>query len=295
MELRHLRYLVAVADHGTVSRAAEQMHVTQPGLSRQLRRLEQYLGVDVFDRSAGRLSLTSAGRALVPLARDLLGQAESFRVAATFHAEGRLERLTVGAPTVTLTDVVAPFIATLADEDPTADVLSADGISSVEALTRGADLAIGTARPRPPYRSHPLAVLPVWAYVPQDHAWAARRRVTIAELAGQPLVILPAAFTARQALDDALATTGDTWDSLVEAANGTVAQALAAAGRGVAVVSDDPRYNLVPLPVELPGQGHLSIRLVSVWDSRHTAAPTLEALARRLSTFTRERYGAPAG
>lgn len=54
---------------------------------------------------------------------------------------GRLERLTVGAPTVTLTDVVAPFIATLADEDPTTDVLGADGISSVEVLARGADLA----------------------------------------------------------------------------------------------------------------------------------------------------------
>lgn len=108
---------------------------------------------------------------------------------------------------------------------------------------------------------------------------------------GEPLVALPPAFTARQALDNALAATGTAWGSLVEAANGTVAQALAAAGRGVAVVSDDPRYDLVPLPVELPGQSLLSIRLVSVWDSRHAAAPTLDALARRLSTFTCERYG----
>lgn len=292
MELRHLRYLLAVADHGTVSRAAEQLHVTQPGLSRQLRQLEQDLGVDVFQRSAGRLSLTSAGRALVPLARDLLAQVESFRVAATFHAEGRLDRLTVGAPTVTLTDVVAPFIATLAEEDPTTDVLGADGASSADVLARGTDLAIGTARPGPPYRSRPLAVLPVWAYVPPDHPWAARRRIMLAELAGEPLVALPPAFTARIALDDALAAAGITWSSLVEAANGTVAQALAAAGRGIAVVSDDPRYDLVPLPVELPGQGFLSIRLVSVWDSRHAAAPTLEAIARRLSTFTCQRYGA---
>lgn len=293
MELRHLRYLVAVADHGTVSRAAERLHVTQPGLSRQLRQLEQDLGVNVFERSAGRLSLTSAGRALVPLARDLLGQVEAFRVAATFHAEGRLDRLTVGAPTVTLTDVVAPFIATLADGDPITDVLGADGFSSAEVLARGADLAIGSARPGPPYRSRPLAVLPVWAYVPPDHPWAARRRVTITELAGESLVALSPAFTARQALDDALVAAGITWGSLVEAANGTVAQALAAAGRGVAVVSDDPRYDLVPLTVERPGQGLLSIRLVSVWDSRHAAAPTLAAIARRLSNFTCERYGVP--
>lgn len=291
MELRHLRYFAAVAEHGTVSRAAERLHVTQPGLSRQLRQLESELGVDLFERSAGRLSLTSAGRALVPQARDLLGQVESFRVAATFHAEGRLERLTVGAPTVTLTDVVAPFVATLAEEDPTTDVLGADGSSSADVLARGADLAIGTARPGTPYQSRPLAVLPVWAYVPPDHRWASRSRITLMELAGEPLVALPAAFTARMALEDALTGAGTTWGMLVEAANGTVAQALAAAGRGVAVVSDDPRYDLVPLPVEVPSQGLLSIRLVSVWDSRHAAAPTLDEIAQRLSVFTCERYG----
>lgn len=294
MELRHLRYFAAVAEHGTVSRAAERLHVTQPGLSRQLRQLESELGVDLFERSAGRLSLTSAGRALVPRARDLLGQVESFRVAATFHAEGRLERLTVGAPTVTLTDVVAPFVATLAEEDPTTDVLGADGSSSADVLARGADLAIGTARPGPPYQSRPLAVLPLWAYVPPDHTWATRRRVTLTELAREPLVALPPAFTARQTLEDALAAAGTTWASLVEAANGTVAQALAAAGRGVAVVSDDPRYDLVPLLIELPGQDRLSIRLVSVWDSRHAAAPTLEVMAGRLSVYTCQRYNVPS-
>lgn len=293
MELRHLRYLVAVAEHGTVSRAAERLHVTQPGLSRQLRQLEHQLGVAVFDRAAGRLTLSSAGRSLVPLARDLLERADAFRVAATFHAEGRLERLTVGAPTVTLTDVVAPFIATLADDDPTTDVIDADGISSAGVLARGADLAIGTARPGPPYRSRPLAVLPVWAYVPRDHPWAARHVVTLTELVGEPLVALPPAFTARQALDDALAAAGTACTSLVEAHNGTLAQALAAAGRGVAVVSDDSRYDLVSLPIELPGQHLLSVRLVSVWDSRHAAAPTLEAMAGRLSAFTCQRYGVP--
>lgn len=131
------------------------------------------------------------------------------------------------------------------------------------------------------------------AYVPPDHPWAARRRVTVTELAGEPLLALPPAFTARQALDAALTAAGTTSGSLLETANGTVAQALAAAGRGVAVVSDDPRYDLVALPIELPGTGLLTIRLFSVWDSRHAAAPTLEAIARRLSTFTCERYGVP--
>ncbi len=193
MELRHLRYFLATLDEGSVTGAAARLHLTQPGLSRQLRQLEGELGIDLFARAGGRLVATQAGRALAPLARDLLERVDAFGVAATYLAHGRLERVTIGAPTVTLTDVVSPFIATLELEDPTVDVLAADGLDPVDALRRGVDLVIGTVRPQPPYRSRPLAVLPVWAYVPLDHPWAGRRRVTLAELLGESLIGLPRA------------------------------------------------------------------------------------------------------
>ena len=179
-------------------------------------------------------------------------------------------------------------------DDPTVDVLGADGLRPVETLQRGADLAIGTVWPQPPYRSCALAVLPVWAYVPASHPWAGRQRITLAELLGEPLIGLPATFTSRQSLETAVADAGATYVSLIEAANGTVAQALAAAGRGVAVASEDPRFGLVPLAVDLGGDRVLSIRLVAVWDSRHAAAGTIERFARRIGTFVRQRYGAPA-
>lgn len=294
MELRHLRYFLATVEDGTVTGAAARLHVTQPGLSRQLRQLEGELGVELFERAGGRLVPTQAGRSLAPLARDLLERVEAFTVAATYLAHGRLERVTIGAPTVTLTDVVSPFIATLEPDDPTVDVLAADGLDPVDALRRGADLVIGSVRPQPPYLSQPLAVLPVWAYVPPDHPWAARQRVTLTELLGEPLIGLPRHFTARQSLEAAAADIGATYGSLVEAANGTVAQALAAAGRGIAVVSDDPRYDLVPVAVDL-GERVLSIRLVAVWDGGHPAAGLLETLARRLGSFVRERYGGHPG
>lgn len=293
MELRHLRYFAATADAGTVSAAAAALHVTQPGLSRQLRQLEHELGVALFDRSGGRLRLSASGRALLPLARDLLDRAEAFRLAAALHAAGRLERVTVAAPTVTLTDVVAPFLATLSPEDPTADVVGSDDVTPVEALARGADLALGTARPGPPYRSRPLAVLPVWAQVPADHPWAGRDALTLAELSSAPLVVLPSTFTSRQALDTALAQQGTSAERLLEAPTGAVAQALASAGRGVAVVSDDPRHGLVALPVDLDEGARLSIRLVTVWDERHPGADTLESIARRLSAFVCDRYDVP--
>lgn len=293
MELRCLRYFVATAETGSVSAAAELLHLTQPGLSRQLRQFERQLGVDLFDRARGRLTLSVAGRAVLPSARDLLARADAFQAAAAFHAEGRLHRLTIGGPTVTITDVVAPFIATLASDDPVTDVVGADGHTPIETLRLGADLAIGTSSPPEPYGSRPLAVLPVWAYVRRDHPWAGRRTVPLGELLREALILLPTTFTARQSLDAAVAGAAAMYGSVTETANGTVAQALAAAGRGVAVASDDARFDLAPLAVDLGDDRQLHIRLVAVWDSRHAAATTIERFAGRLGAFVRGRYGAP--
>src|SRR3712207_5811435 len=88
VELRHLRYFLAVVEHGSVSRAAEQIPVAQPALSRQIRRLESELGIVLFDRGTGRLLLTPAGRSFLPIARDLLTRAAAAREAATSLATG---------------------------------------------------------------------------------------------------------------------------------------------------------------------------------------------------------------
>ncbi|ABL80170.1 MULTISPECIES: LysR family transcriptional regulator [unclassified Nocardioides] len=289
MQLRHLRYFVATADAGSVSAAAVRVHVTQPALSRQLRQLEQDLGVALFDRSAGRLVLSRTGQALLPAARELLASAHALEARATFHARGSLERVTIAAPTVTLTDVVSPFVATMSKDDPVVDVRSADGLSPAEMLHDGADLAIGTQRLDPPYAMHELAVLPVWAYVRATDPWANRTRVALDELLQRPLVVLPSTFTAREALDSAVFALGGSYSAVVEAANGTIAQALAASGRGVAVVTDDSRFDLSPLSIELSA-GVLEIRLTAAWDPRGVAAATIADLARRLGLWVQTAY-----
>ncbi|GAB3950533.1 LysR family transcriptional regulator [Kribbella albertanoniae] len=290
MELRTLQYFVQTVDAGTVTAAADRLHITQPGLSRQLRQLEQELGVELFHRTGGRLTPTRAGQALLPLAREVLERADALRVAATYQAQGRLDRITIGAPLTTLRDVVAPFIATLDTDDPTPEVFQADGQTAAEVLGRGADLAVTSTPARAPYETQTLAVLPVWACVPSHHPWANRKRIQLAELADVPLVLPPPTFTSRISLEAALRRNGLLYGAAVEAADGTVAQALAAAGRGVAVVSDDPQFDLHPLPIRT-SDGNLSVRLVSAWDSRHPARAALATIADRLSQFVTARYG----
>lgn len=294
MELRTLRYFVAVAESGSVSAAARVVRVTQPALSRQVRQLEQELRLDLFDRGPGRLMLTAAGRQFLPTARDVLRRADDAMASAESLAAGRLARLTIAAPTTTFTDVIAPFLATFTPGDPLPTVLETIGTS---ALDEGADLVIVTRPPEATWQRMALAVLPVWAYLPTGHRWSARAAIRLDELVSEPLIVLDPASRPRQLLQEALAADGLATPDLIECGNPQVAQALAAAGRGVAVVSDDPRFDLHGLHIDT-ATGPLRITLYAAWSPRHHAADTLAALAARLRTFCGQRYGAavlPAG
>ncbi|AWB90889.1 LysR family transcriptional regulator [Aeromicrobium chenweiae] len=291
MELRTLGYFVAVAETGSVSAAAEVVHVTQPAISRQLRQLETDLGVDLFSRSAGRLRLSAAGREFLPHAQDVLRRAAGARAAAKSYAAGRLESLTIAAPTTTLTDVIAPFLATLHADDPMPTVLESDPHEAYAALRHGADLAIVTEPPRGPLASAAIAVLPVWAFVPAGHRWATQDTIRLRTLVEETLLVLTPGFRPRQILDLALDRAGVSAASVVECSNPQVAQALAAAGRGVAVVTDDARFDLHGLEVQ-GRDGPLRIELFAAWEPEHHAAATLDALAGRLRDFCVQRYGA---
>lgn len=200
-----------------------------------------------------------------------------------------MERITIAAPTATFTDVISPFVASLSPKDPVVDVRVADGSLVTDMLRDGADLAIGTQRPQRPLVSQPLARFPVWAYVPPNDPWSDRHEVTLAELLSRPLIALPPGFAAREALESATMAEGTSYSTIVEAANGTIAQALAASGRGTAVVTDDQRYGLNPLRVNT-GAGPLTVQLIIAWDSTSVAAPTLESLAGRVTAWVAHNY-----
>src|SRR2546421_7982233 len=91
MELRHLRYFVAVAQQENVSRAALKLHVSQPALSRQVRDLEEELGFPLLERSAKSVRLTAAGRAFLTEARAVLQRAEEGIKTARAIAHGGVQ------------------------------------------------------------------------------------------------------------------------------------------------------------------------------------------------------------
>ncbi|MHB1474026.1 MAG: LysR family transcriptional regulator [Dermatophilaceae bacterium] len=290
MELRHVRYFLAVVDAGSVTAASHLVHVTQPSLSRQLRLFERDLGITLFSRSGGRLVLSAAGRQFVPVARDLARRAEAAAEAAATLAAGRLQHIRIAAPGTTFTDVLAPFLATLNQDDPLPAVWEERPQRIYAALSSGADLAIATERPPAGLAFQPLAVLPIWAYVPAGHDWATRGSVTVAELVLETLLLLTPDYSPRRVLDHSVEQSRLTYSSMLEFGTPQVAQAVAAAGRGIAVVSDDPRFGLQPLDI-IGRRGALSIRLYAAWGREHHAATALAALARRLSDYCVARYG----
>ncbi|WP_030020927.1 LysR family transcriptional regulator [Streptomyces monomycini] len=98
MQPQQLRYFVAVADTRHFTRAAEREHVAQPSLSQQIKALERELGADLFHRARGHITLTDAGRTLLPLARRILADTETARREVQEVAQLRRGRLRLGAP-----------------------------------------------------------------------------------------------------------------------------------------------------------------------------------------------------
>jgi DNA-binding transcriptional LysR family regulator len=290
MELRHVRYFLAVVDAGSVTAASPLVHVTQPSLSRQLRLFERDLRVTLFTRSGGRLVLSAAGRQFVPVARDLARRVDATAEAAATLAAGRLQHIRIAAPGTTLTDVLAPFLATLHPDDPLPAVSEQPPQRIYAALQLGADLAIATELPPAGLAFQPLAVLPIWAYVPPEHDWADRGSITVAELVNETLLLLTGDYSPRRVLDEAVDRARLPYASILEFGTPQVAQAVAAAGRGIAVVSDDPRFGLQKLDI-IGTRGALNIRLYAAWDREHHAAVAIAAMARRLSDYCVARYG----
>lgn len=290
MELRLLGYFVAICEHGTIHGAAEALHVAQPSLSRQIRGLEQSLGFSLFERHPRGVSPTAAGSAFLPIAKDLLTHAARASSTAKAIAAGSGDSLTLVSATTTVTDIIAPFIVSQGSSGPIDNVVETMPEHVYGLFARGdADFAVGTRVPPSEFRSEVIGHAYLWAQVHPDHPFAQLASVPLQRLAQEPLIVMSRAHGVRQMFDDAVQRAGLSYTPAVETESSSLALALAAAGRGVCILSDDSRYGLRTVPIR-ESRGDLAITLYGVWDDNHFAAARIEECLGDLGGFISELY-----
>lgn len=243
MELRHLRYFVAVATERNFTRAAEKLNIAQPPLSRQIRQLEDYLGAELFDRESRPLRLTEAGRLLYEQASQVLAGVEQLRtMMSRFVGAGRRRFVIgfVGSTIYGLLPTVIRRFRTLADH---LEVVLAEmsTLEQISALKEGRiDMGFGRLRIEDAaIRRVVLAEEPLVAALPVDHALLeSGDAISLAVLAGEALIVYPR--PARPSYADQLLSIfhdhGLQPDNVQEVRELQTAIGLVAAGAGLSIV-----------------------------------------------------------
>ncbi len=192
MELRHLRYFVAVAEAGSMKLAAEsRLHTAQPSLSRQMRDLEREVGAALITRSVRGVELTAAGRAFLDHARLSLTQAEAALEAARRAARPAKPSFAVGFLTGQEAAWLTRATRILSDELPNIEIRVSSGFSVTlaEDLKQGrVDIAFLRHEPDPDLAFKLVLKEPLVAILPRAHRLAARKTLDPRDLAGETFI-----------------------------------------------------------------------------------------------------------
>jgi LysR family hca operon transcriptional activator len=288
MELRHLRYFVAVAEAGSLTVAAERrLHTAQPSLSRQIRDLEQEVGAPLFTRSVRGIALTPAGQVFLEHARLVLTAADTAIETARRAARPSKPSLALGFLTGQEMDWLPEAMAVLKDQLPSIDVTVSSDISPnlADGLMRGRlDLAFMRAEANAPALDYQVILSePLVVVLPSDHPLAAREAIGLADIVGEAFLgMSDTAPVLKAIVDGFLAQSGIDVHPVQRVDNLAMVMSLVASTRAVALV---PAYvrNFLPWSVAsrpFDGVGP-SIDLV-VGYQRTNASPALRLFLSRL-------------
>ncbi len=293
MELRHLRYFVAVAEELHFTRAAERLHIAQPPLSQQIRALEGELGVRLFERTRRSVALTDAGHALLAKARELLAATQALPQELQRIARGETGLLRIGfSSTLPLTKVLRDVVAEhrRTHPDVALNLREMHSAMQFESLRRG-ELDVGLVR----YNEHApegirLTLLrrdPLRLVVPSAHRFAKRRSVRIADCRDEAFIGFPgdAGTGTGPLLKRLCAQEGFEPRIAQEAREATTQIGLVAAGLGIAVL---------PAPLEavriegvhyVPLNGEGALLVMSAATRADEASERVLAFVRRVSAL----------
>ncbi|MDT5200327.1 MAG: hypothetical protein QOH34_1849 [Mycobacterium sp.] len=291
MELRQLQYFVAVAEEANFTRAAQRVHISQSGVSAQIRQLERELGHQLFDRSTRIARLTAAGAAALEPARAALAAASSMQEAVDEVAGLLRGRLSIG---MVIGCTIRPLFIAMEKfhrDHPGVEIAVQEGNSDrmIDTVRSGElDVALIGAAGEPPDGLEAMTIVSenLAALVPLGHRLAKRRRLALDQLDGEPIVSMPVGTGIRAAVDIGCAAAGFTPDITIEANAADTVADLAERGLGIGVLSASmtiayhDRLSAIPLTgIPLPAL------LAVVWSP--SPSPALRAFIPRL----REAFG----
>ena len=306
MDLRQMRTFVTVAELGTVSRAAAQLHIAQPALSRQIAALEDELGVRLFDRVAGRLQLSSAGTRLLGECRGLLNYARDLGEHAKLLRRPDAGVLRVAASPHFVDSVFPKFLQAYGRRFPDVQVKLVDiiGPPTLGMLERGEiDFAQATPRLLRPSDRHlqSIALQPVDMLAASHPRLGLSQRGTIeiAELAPYPLLQTGPEYVIRRTFDAACRLAGFEPNTALESRAPHALLSMAEAGHGVAIIPSVLRTDRYRLRVARVAYRRkvISERLCLLYDRRRPLPPYASTFAQMLAEFVRRdpRDGARPG
>lgn len=247
MELRHLRYFVAVAEELHFGRAAERLFMAQPPLSQQIRQLEAEIGTPLLARTNRRVELTQAGALFLEDARAILRRVEEATTRARRAGRGEAGWLGVGFVASSAYDVLPEILRQFRERLPEVELVLTEllGHEQSHAL-RERQIHVGFARLPAPEEGIVLETIaqePLFVALPAGHPLAARERIELADLKGEPLVQFPRSplSSYRRLVWRLFESAGFTPKVVQETDEVQTAVSLVVAGLGLAVVPEPVR------------------------------------------------------
>jgi LysR family transcriptional regulator, nitrogen assimilation regulatory protein len=294
MDLRRLRTFVAVAELGTVSKAALRLCITQPALSRQISDLQQELGFRLFDRVGRGLVLTAGGEQFLEDCRGALGHIDALGERVELLRRGDRGVLKVAAPPHTIESVLSTFLPRYAERFPNVHVklVEALGLDQVPMLQRG-EIHVGIRHDQGGDHGFDSLALPpdeVLAACKLSLELGHRGMIDIGRLASYPLLLLDSGYSIRRLFDAACRLADVEANILLESRAPHTLLALAEAGHGVAIIPSllcTDRYALKIARVT-HRRKPVRDRFVLHWDKRRPMPPYAKSFCEALAAYMRE-------
>ncbi|MDR5740539.1 MULTISPECIES: LysR family transcriptional regulator [unclassified Caballeronia] len=245
LNLRDIRAFVAVAEAGSFTRAAERLHLSQPALTVQIRRLGEAVGARLFDRNSRNVALTPTGRELLPLLRKSMHDMENVLRDARALGEGQSGTIRIACLPTFAASVLPELIIDMKREVPRVSFQIRDAVAStVNALVRNEEADIGVTGGGvldPMLEVLCSAVDRLVAVCPREHPLARKRRIGLEDLTQGPLVLTAPGTSVRAVVDAALSESRGPLDVACEPTYMMTAVAMVRAGLGVTILPETAR------------------------------------------------------